>query len=709
MDASLLFAKAREYLPAGEVAVLERAYDFAAEAHQGQTRMSGEPFIEHPLQVACILADLQLDGDTLVAALLHDVPEDCDVSPEDIEAKFGPVVARLVAGVTKVGRITGGEGKKLPRSSLEAENLRKMLVAVAEDIRVVFIKIADRLHNMRTLEALPAHRRHALADETLSVYAPLAHRLGMWRVKWQLEDLSLRHLQPRWYRQISRLLEGERDQREKFIGQAVRMVGAETAKADLAAEVFGRPKHIYSIYQKIHKYSDAGRNFSDIHDLFALRVLVDTVPDCYKALGVIHNTWRPIPEEFDDYIANPKDNGYRALHTTVMFAGVTPLEIQIRTHEMDYLAKYGVAAHWRYKEGEKAQPGADFPWLHQIQEWREMEGKEFMESVKADILANQVFVYTPQGDIKSLPRGATPLDFAFRIHTELGYRCIGSKVNGRLVPLNYALNNGDVVGILAAKADKGPSLDWLNPELGYVRTTSARGRIRQWFKKQERSQNIETGRENLSKELKRLNLALPTGEQVTRLFHYRSSDEFFAAIGSGNISPSQVAAKLSAGPEIPEVAHISVPSRRVTPSSVKVLGTGDLLTHLADCCHPLPGDEIIGYITQGRGVTVHRKDCVNIVNEVERERLVEVTWGKVDQVYPVTIQVDAWDRVGLLRDISAIIAAEEVNVSESGTAHTGDGMTTLHFTLEVGSSDQLSRVIARVDSLWDVIHVIRRK
>ena len=338
-----------------------------------------------------------------------------------------------------------------------------------------------------------------------------------------------------------------------------------------------------------------------------------------------------------------------------------------------------------------------------------MEGKEFMESVKADILANQVFVYTPQGDIKSLPRGATPLDFAFRIHTELGYRCIGAKVNGKLVPLNHALSNGDVVGILVSKADKGPSLDWLNPELGYIRTTSARGRIRQWFKKQERSQNIETGRENLGKELKRLNIALPTGEQVTHLFHYRSSEDLFAAIGAGNISPSQVAAKLSAGPEIPEAAHVSVPSRQVTPSSVKVLGTGDLLTRLANCCHPLPGDEIIGYITQGRGVTVHRKDCVNIVNEVEQERLIEVAWGKVDQVYPVTIQVDAWDRVGLLRDISAIIAAEEVNVSESGTAHTGDGMTTLHFTLEVGSSEQLSRVIARVDSLWDVIHVIRRK
>jgi GTP pyrophosphokinase len=711
MDASLLIAKVSEYLPPDKVALIEAAYQFASQAHQGQMRKSGEPYLEHPLQTALTLADLQLDADTLAAALLHDVPEDCGVPLDKIEANFGIEIAKLVGGVTKLNKITMPSDGEVPRSRLQTENLRRMLVAMAEDLRVIFIKLADRLHNMRTLGALPSGKRHAIAQETLEVYAPLAHRLGIWNVKWQLEDLSFRYLEPRQYHQIARLLAGKRAEREGFINKASQMLSEELDKAGIEAKVVGRPKHIYSIYQKMHKYSAQGREFSDIHDLFALRVLVNSISDCYKTLGLIHSFWHPISEEFDDFIANPKDNGYQSLHTTVMCQGTTPLEIQIRTHDMHDVAEYGVAVHWCYKEGGKLDASHDnkVAWLRQLGEWREeLDSEEFLESVKTDILTDQVFVYTPKGEIKDLPKGATPLDFAFRIHTELGYHCVGAKVNGRLVPLSYALNNGDVVEIVAARAGRGPSLDWLNPVLGYVKTSHAKGKIRQWFKKQERGQNIETGRELLDKEFKRLGLTLPNIDEVVRLFDYKSSDDFFAALGYGSISPSQVAIKLSIDSRHPQETVEILPSRRATPSSVKVLGVGDLLTHLANCCHPLPGDEIIGYITQGRGITVHRKDCPNIINEVEKERLIDVEWGEVEQVYPVAIQIDAWDRVGLLRDISAVVASEGVNITEVNMTNHSDNITSIYFTVEVKSVAQLSRVISKIYSLWDVINVVRK-
>jgi GTP pyrophosphokinase len=711
MDASLLIAKVSEYLPPDKVALIEAAYQFASQAHQGQMRKSGEPYLEHPLQTALTLADLQLDADTLAAALLHDVPEDCGVPLDKIEANFGIEIAKLVGGVTKLNKITMPSDGEVPRSRLQTENLRRMLVAMAEDLRVIFIKLADRLHNMRTLGALPSGKRHAIAQETLEVYAPLAHRLGIWNVKWQLEDLSFRYLEPRQYHQIARLLAGKRAEREGFINKASQMLSEELDKAGIEAKVVGRPKHIYSIYQKMHKYSAQGREFSDIHDLSALRVLVNSISDCYKTLGLIHSFWHPISEEFDDFIANPKDNGYQSLHTTVMCQDTTPLEIQIRTHDMHDVAEYGVAVHWCYKEGGKLDASHDnkVAWLRQLGEWREeLDSEEFLESVKTDILTDQVFVYTPKGEIKDLPKGATPLDFAFRIHTELGYHCVGAKVNGRLVPLSYALNNGDVVEIVAARAGRGPSLDWLNPVLGYVKTSHAKGKIRQWFKKQERGQNIETGRELLDKEFKRLGLTLPNIDEVARLFDYKSSDDFFAALGYGSISPSQVAIKLSIDSRHPQETVEILPSRRATPSSVKVLGVGDLLTHLANCCHPLPGDEIIGYITQGRGITVHRKDCPNIINEVEKERLIDVEWGEVEQVYPVAIQIDAWDRVGLLRDISAVVASEGVNITEVNMTNHNDNITSIYFTVEVKSVAQLSRVISKIYSLWDVINVVRK-
>jgi GTP pyrophosphokinase len=503
---------------------------------------------------------------------------------------------------------------------------------------------------------------------------------------------------------------GKRVEREGFINEASQMLSQELDNAGIKAKVYGRPKHIYSIYQKMSKYDAQGKKFGDIHDLFALRLLVDSVSDCYKALGVIHNLWHPIPEEFDDFIANPKDNGYQALHTTVMCQGTTPLEIQIRTHDMHRVNEFGVAAHWLYKEGKAGEKFKDeITWLRQIGDWREeLDSEEFLESIKTDVLVDRVFVYTPKGEIRELPRGATPLDFAFQIHSDLGYRCIGAKVNGRLEPLNYTLKNGDVVEIMASKVDKGPSLDWLNPELGYVKTSHGRGKIRQWFAKQERSQSIEAGKQIWDKEVKRLGVGLPGVDTVARLLDYESADDLFAALGSGSINSSQIMLKLSGELEPTEETLEVLPPRKVSPVGINVLGVGDLLTRLANCCHPLPGDRIIGYITQGRGITVHRRDCPNITNEQEKERLVKVEWGDVTQVYPVTIEVDAWDRVGLVRDISAIIAEEGVNLSDVSTDNHRDNSVTLHLTLEVKSAAQLSRIMSKIHSVWNVVSVARK-
>jgi guanosine-3',5'-bis(diphosphate) 3'-pyrophosphohydrolase len=710
MEGNKLIELASTYLPEDKIPLVKEAYEFAAKAHLGQVRKTGGPYLEHPVSVAMILAELHLDAETLAAALLHDVPEDCGTSLDEIGAKFGLPVVKLVDGVTKLNKLANRARTGEAQSKAQAENLRKMLLATAEDLRVVLIKLADRLHNMRTLGVLPAEKRRAIAQETLEIYAPLAHRLGMREAKWQLEDLAFRYLKPRVYHQIARLVAGKRAEREGFINEISQMLSQELDKAGIKAKVYGRPKHIYSIYQKMSKYDAQGKKFGDIHDLFALRLLVDSVSDCYKALGVIHNLWHPIPEEFDDFIANPKDNGYQALHTTVMCQGTTPLEIQIRTHDMHRVNEYGVAAHWLYKEGKAGEKFKDeIAWLRQLGDWREeLDSEEFLESVKTDVLVDRVFVYTPKGEIKELPRGATPLDFAFRIHTDLGYRCIGAKVNGRLEPLNYALKNGDVVEIMASKVDKGPSLDWLNLELGYVKTSHARSKIKQWFAKQERSQSIETGKQIWDKEVKKLGVGLPAVDTVAGLLNYDSADDLFAALGSGSINSSQIMLKLSGELEPAEEGLEVLPPRKISPVSINVLGVGDLLTRLANCCHPLPGDKIIGYITQGRGITVHRKDCPNIIHEEEKERLVKVDWGAVAQVYPVTIQVDAWDRVGLVRDISAIIAEEGVNLSEVSTENHRDDSVTLHLTLEVKSAAQASRIMSRIHSVWNVVSVSRK-
>ena len=715
MDVKLLLEKAGKYLPKDKLPLIESAYTFAMHAHQGQQRESGVPYFEHPCATAMTLADLQLDAQALAAALLHDVTEDCNIPIEKIEEKFGTEVAKLVDGVTKLNKLSW-RGQKVDDGVIlqtEAENLRKMLIAMAEDLRVVFIKLADRLHNMHTLGALSTERQYTIARETLDIYAPLAHRLGMWQVKWQLEDLAFRYLDPEQYHKIAGLVSSKRDEREIFINEAVDKVKEELAKAGVKAEVFGRPKHIFSIHNKINKYSAQGKNFDDIHDLFAIRVLVDTVSDCYKALGIIHNLWHPLPEEFNDYIANPKYNGYQSLHTTALSMGATPLEIQIRTYEMHRIADYGVAAHWRYKEGDKHDQHFDekLAWLHQLSDWQsELGSEEFLTSLKTDFFIDQVFVFSPKGEIKALPKSATPLDFAYRIHTELGHRCIGAKVNGKLVPLNHELKNGDIIEIMVTRAEKAPSLDWLNPTLGYVKTSHAQQKIRQWFNKQGRTQNIERGRALFEKEIKRLGGAASNVESIAHSLNCVTVDDFYIALGTGGVTAHQLAIMLSTE-ETEEESPISVkaPSqagKKFVSSGVQIQGVGDLLTHMANCCHPLPGDDIIGYITRSQGITIHRKDCINIINEQEKERLIEASWGPMEDIYPVKVQIEAWNRVGVLRDISTLIAEEKVNISSINSVEREDTMS-MYITLEVKNMAELADLLTKIHSVRGVINAVR--
>ena len=716
MPVAELIEKAKTYLPPEKMAVIERAYEFAAKAHEGQTRKSGEPYIEHPLHVAMILVNLQLDASSLAAALLHDVEENCGVENAEIVEKFGPEIAKLVDATTKLGKISLTTTNVTPRrgsglsGASQAENLRKMLVAMAEDLRVVFIKLADRLHNMRTLQALTPEQQLRISRETLDIYAPLAHRLGIWEVKWQLEDLSFRYLEPEKYRRIATLIASKRADRERFIAEVTWLLKQEFEKAGIKAEITGRAKHIYSINQKTEKYIAMGKDFDDIHDLLALRVVVETVQDCYASLGIVHNLWHPLPDQFDDYIANPKMNGYQSLHTTVMCERTTPLEIQIRTREMHRIAEYGVAVHWRYKDGGRKDNSFEngIGWLRQLIDWhRELSGaEEFLESVRTDVFSDQVFVYTPKGDVKDLPKGSTPLDFAYRIHTDLGNRCIGAKVNGKLVPLNTELHNGDIVEIMASKGTRAPSRDWLNQNLGYIKTTHARSKIKQWFTKQERTENVERGREILDKFMRHLGIKFTEREKISKLFSYDTIDEFYAALGYGGVTTQQIASRLA--PEQPEVVKpTGTTPAKVSTSSIRVLGAGDMLTSLAQCCNPVPGDEIIGFVTRNRGVSVHRKDCINIINEEEKERLIEVDWGQTGTTYPVSVVVDAFNRVGLARDITVVVAAEKVNIANMNVSEKPDQQAMISITIDIEDLGQLSRVLSRIEGVRGVINVTR--
>jgi GTP pyrophosphokinase len=711
-----LLEKVRDYLPPEGAAKVESAWEYASTHHAGQVRRSGDPVITHPLHAAQTIASLQLDADTIAAALLHDVQEDCGVTNEEIARKFGKEVATMVEGVTKLGQIPW-ETAEMVRGddAMQAENLRKMFLAMAQDLRVVIIKLADRLHNMLTLHALSPEDQHRISKETMEIYAPLASRLGIWEMKWQLEDLAFRYLEPERYKLIAGMLDAKRDARERYVARVKEILGEELAKQGVRAEIQGRAKHIYSIYQKIEKYASASRSAEEIYDLLAVRILVDTVTDCYSALGVVHGLWRPLPGTFDDYIANPKESMYQALHTTVMSLDTRPLEVQIRTYEMHRSAEFGVAAHWRYKEGSKRDLHYEekLAWLRQLLEWhREIaQAEELVEAVKSDIFQDQVFVFTPKGEVKDLPKGGTPIDFAYRIHTDLGHMCVGGKVNGRLVPLNTELSNGDVVEIMTSKSSKGPSRDWLNANLGYVRTSHARGKIRAWFKRQEREENIARGREMLEKELHRLGVSFgEVEEELLRLFKFEDAEDFLLRIGFGEISTQQVATKLVPvlQPEEETLTAPEAPARSTYTTSVRVLGTGDLLSRLARCCNPVPGDEILGYVTRGEGVTVHRADCRNILNEDERERLVDVEWGRRGHLYPVAVRIEAWDRVGLLRDVSTMVAGERVNMVGVHTQEQDDGQITIFVTLETTGIEQLTRLLSKLEAIRGVVSVGRR-
>ena len=717
MDVELadLLLKAEEYLPKSKLRLVQDAFAFADTQHQGQTRVSGEPYIHHPLQTALYLADLRQDATTLAAALLHDVVEDCGVTPLTIKGRFGAEVANLVDGVTKLTRIDllamGNDGEESPdQHRIQAESIRKMLVAMAKDIRVVLIKLGDRLHNMQTLRFLPPARRKRIAQETLEIYAPLAHRLGMWEMKWQLEDLAFRYINPSAYREISRMVSTRRVEREAYIERVCRILSDELDRNGIKAEVLGRPKHLYSIYQKIQKYAEQGKEAVEIYDMSALRVLVDTKGDCYNVLGVVHTLWRPLRGQFDDYIANPKENMYKSLHTAVMCEEATPLEVQIRTFEMHATAEYGVAAHWNYKEGgaKDGQFEEKMAWLRQLLEWQREGGdaEEFLESVKTDIFEDQVYVYTPKGEIKELAAGSTAIDFAYQIHTELGHRCIGAKINGRLSALHTPLQNGDVVEITTSKLPRGPSLDWLNPALGYVKTVSARQKIRVWFRRQERSANLERGRDLLHKSLRRMAPDL-SQEEVVRLFKYDSLDELLVALGSGTITISRLESRLS-GLREPQPLAPSANFRPESPATgIQVLGTGNLLTRTAPCCNPLPGDDIIGFVTRSRGVTVHRTDCLNVRNEDEKERLVHVSWGPTKRLYPVRVEITAADRVGLLRDITALVSGEGVNIAGLVSNERPEGVSVITLTLYTSGVAQLSRLCSRLEGIRGCIGVVR--
>ncbi|HLC28599.1 MAG TPA: bifunctional (p)ppGpp synthetase/guanosine-3',5'-bis(diphosphate) 3'-pyrophosphohydrolase [Dehalococcoidia bacterium] len=712
-----VLARVSAYLPPKGRELVQDALEFAAERHAGQLRKSGDPAITHPLHAAETIANLQLDASTIAAALLHDVQEDCGVTNQEITKRFGPEVAVMVEGVTKLGQISGQAAEaRSGEEHTQAENLRKMFLAMAQDLRVVIIKLADRLHNMRTLWALKPEDQRRIARETMEIYAPLAARLGIWEIKWQLEDLSFRYLQPEDYKLVAELIDAKRQVRETYVTEVTNVLREELTKHAIAAEIHGRAKHIYSIHRKIEKYASEGKSVDEIYDLLAVRVLVETVTDCYTALGVVHGMWRPLPGSFDDYIANPKESMYQALHTTVMALHAQPLEVQIRTYEMHRAAEYGIAAHWRYKEGSKRDVRHEerLAWLRQLLDWqREIsQPEEMVEAVKTDIFHDQVFVFTPKGEIKDLPTGSTPLDFAYRIHTDLGHLCVGAKVNGRLVPLNYQLKNGDVIEVLRSKSSKGPSRDWMNSNLGFIRTTHAREKIRQWFKRQERAENIARGKEMAEKELHRLGANLGGMEvELLKLFKFDDLEDFFLRVGYGEISAQHISTKLASVlvEEQPDaIETIAPPARATYTTNISVLGTGDLLTRLARCCNPVPGDKIIGYVTRGEGVSVHRSDCPNVLNEDEKERLVDVEWGRRGQLYPIAVHIDAWDRVGLLRDISTMVAEEKVNMVGVHTDSGSDGHIAISVTLETAGVEQLTRLLAKLEGIRGVVSVSRR-
>jgi GTP pyrophosphokinase len=700
-------------------ALIERAYVKAETAHAGQFRKSGEPYFTHCLAVAQILADMHLDAEGIAAALLHDVIEDTSVTLEELRDEFGDAVASIVNGVTKLKNLPSAPNDKRNRNlERELEYIRKMALAMGDDVRVVLVKLADRLHNMRTLGYMSADKQRAIARETLDIFAPLANRLGIWQIKWELEDLSFRYLESEAFRLIAAKIDERRADRESYLSNVVSVLKKELAQYGINnPTISGRPKHIYSIYKKMDRKK---LPFEQIYDVRAVRVIVDTIPQCYLVLGVVHNLWRPIPGEFDDYIAAPKDNFYQSLHTAVLDHQGKTLEIQIRTWEMHEHAEYGIAAHWRYKEGTSRARDEAFEkrlnYLRRLMEFgRDAEDPAaFVDTMKTEVFQDRVYAFTPKGDIIDLPAGATPIDFAYYVHTDIGHRCRGAKVHGKLVSLNYQLKTGDQVDIITSKRG-GPSLDWLNANLGYVTTARARQKINHWFRKQNREKNILSGRDVLERELKRLGLLdAMTFEAVAHLFNYEKLEDFLAAVGAGDVNGGQIANRIlemeRREREAQEQATLKVrpPTASVSAGSgISIMGTDGLLVNLARCCHPMPGDKIIGYVTRGRGVTVHREDCSNIANE--SERLIEVTWGRVnnEQRYSVPIEIIAYDREGLMRDISTVIADEKVNMSTVNVT-IRQNIATFHLTMEIGNMTQLTRILTRLENIPNVAEARRR-
>ncbi len=719
-----------EYYSRPDREIVEQAFDVAASAHEGQKRASGEPYINHCVAVASILAEMRMPAEVVAAGLLHDTVEDTHLTLKDIQEQFGDSVTRLVDGVTKLESLPrvsrsgfdNDESEQSPeqvsrrKRQMAIEAMRKTFLAMNDDVRVVLIKLADRLHNMRTLGFTKPDKQKRIAQETLDIYAPLANRLGIWQIKWELEDLSFRYVNPEKYKEIAEQLSDRRSVREEQIAQIVEQLSVIFNQAGIKAEIKGRPKHIYSIYRKMQK---KGKTFDMVRDVRGVRLMVSDIPSCYAALGIIHNHWRPIPGEFDDYIAAPKDNFYQSLHTAVIYDDGKPLEVQIRTQEMHQNAEYGISAHWRYKEGGKrdAKYEQHILWLRSMMEWKQdvQDAQEFMDSMKSDVFEDRVYVFTPKGDIIDLPAGSTPIDFAYHVHTDIGHRCRGAKVDGKLTTLDHHLKTGQQVEILTSKQG-GPSRDWLNPSLGMVKTQRARTKIKAWFKKQDREQNLTQGRQMLEKEFHRLGLNDVNLERLARELDYKTTDDMFVDLGCGDLAMNRVIGQISEE-ELPEAQLIaSTPKSETTSSDAfSVVGLRGILTTTAKCCNPTPGDAIIGYITRGRGATIHRQDCPNILRASieEKERLVRVAWGEQPKTYPVPIRITAFDRQGLMGDISQLLNNESVNIVDVNVRidheHFNADVASIRLSVEVRDIVQLSRLLSRIENLANVLEAHRVK
>lgn len=723
---------ASAYLGLDEVRMLGKAFEFAETAHRGQCRKTGEPFIAHPVEVALILVDLKMDAETLCAAILHDVVEDSGVSLETLEEEFNDQVARLVDGVTKITRI---EVESL--SDKQAETIRKMFVAMSKDIRVIVIKLADRLHNMRTLAALKEDRRIFKARETLEIYAPIAHRLGISSIKWELEDLSFYYLEPNKFKQVSRMITDSREERENYLQDIIHTLRAEMDKIHTQAQIMGRPKHLYSIYQKM---TQKGRGFSEIYDLIAVRLIVKSVKDCYSALGAVHALWHPMPGRFKDYIAMPKYNMYQSLHTTVIGPAGRPLEVQIRTEEMHRMSEYGVAAHWRYKEKEGKKDSIDqqLAWLRQMVDWQDetQDSREFLKSLKVDLAPNEVFVFTPKGEAMSLRSGSTPVDFAYAIHTEVGNHCVGAKVNGSIVPLTYELQLGDRVEILTQKS-ANPSRDWLN----FVKTPGARSKIRAYFSKASRSDDLQNGRDKLTREMRKHSLGISSAQStraiktVSESLGYNDPDDMLVNVGTGKESATHVANRLlkilvdrgtkeaetpgfgssdtSTGKMPPMITSVKRPKKHETHTSsgVVVKGIDDVLVRLSRCCNPVPGDDIIGFVTRGRGVSVHRFDCPNATElKQSPERIIDVSWENAPSAsasYKVEVYVEAIDRLNLLRDVTLVLSDVGANVVSASVSAHRDGMVEMRFLFQVSDIAAIDKIIRDIRDVEGVFEARR--